>query len=115
MYQFKIFYLILYISFTTHHFLNIYFHSIGLSGIEIGSIKALSAVMMIISQPIWGILCDLMECRKNLLKFLLLAAGGAFFLVSFTDEFLWIMLLIGIYSIFKSPLEIGRASCRERV
>lgn len=104
MYQYKVFYLLLYISFTTHHFLNIYFHSIGLSGIEIGSIKALSAVIMIISQPIWGIICDLMKCRINLMKFLLIAAGGTFFLISFTEKFLWIMLFIGIYSLFKSPI-----------
>ncbi len=104
MLRYKLFYFMLYVSFTTHHFLNLYFRDIGLTGLEIGTIKALSAVVMILSQPIWGCLCDIFRMRKSLLKILLSFSAILFFLVSVRDNFYWIFLIIGMYGFFKSPI-----------
>ncbi len=104
MYRFKLFYFLVYVSFTTHHFLNIYFREIGLTGFEIGVIKALSAVVMVFSQPILGMLCDLLKMRNGLLNALLFTAGLTFLTVSFFDSFPLILLMIVAYSFFKSPI-----------
>lgn len=102
--RFKLFYFLVYVSFTTHHFLNLYFREIGLSGVEIGIIKGASAIVMVFSQPIWGFLCDLRRMRKGLLNILLLAAGATFLLVAISPSFGWILCAIVVYAFFKSPI-----------
>ena len=102
--RFKLFYFLIYVSFTTHHFLNLYFKDIGLTGLQIGTIKAASAVVMIFCQPIWGLLCDLFKMRKGLLSLLLFAAGITFYLVSLQDTFTLLLITIIIYAFFKSPI-----------
>lgn len=102
--RFKLFYLLIYISFSTHHFLNLYFRDIGLSGVQIGSIKALSAVVLIFSQPIWGWLCDLLQLRKGLLSLILLFSASTFLLIPLKLSFLWIFVIIAVYGLFKSPI-----------
>lgn len=104
MVRFKLFYFLVYVSFTTHHFLNLYFRDIGLSGVEIGIIKGASAMVMVFSQPIWGFFCDLWMMRKRLLSFLLLAAGATFLLVAVSSSFGWILCAIVVYAFFKSPI-----------
>lgn len=102
--RFKLFYLLIYISFSTHHFLNLYFRNIGLSGVQIGTIKALSAVVLIFSQPIWGWLCDLLQLRKGLLSLILFFSATTFLLIPLKLSFFWIFLIIAIYGLFKSPI-----------
>lgn len=102
--RFKLFYFLIYISFTTHHFLNLYFHEIGLSGVEIGALKAGSSVVMIFSQPVWGVFCDLLKIRKGLLNLLLLFSGLTFLLVPMNGTFSWIFLILLIYGFFKNPI-----------
>lgn len=102
--RFKLFYFLIYVSFTTHHFLNLYFRDIGLSGLEIGALKAASSVVMIFSQPIWGFICDFFKMRKGLLNLLLLASGMLFLLVPLKPTFSAILLLLLIYGFFKNPI-----------
>lgn len=102
--RFKLFYFLIYVSFTTHHFLNLYFRDIGLSGVQIGTIKAASCMVMIFSQPVWGCLSDLLKMRKGLLNLLLLIAGLTFMLVPLKSEFTWIFGVILIYGFFKNPI-----------
>lgn len=102
--RFKLFYFLIFVSFTTHHFLNLYFRDIGLSGVEIGALKAASSVVMIFSQPIWGFICDFFKMRKGLLNLLLLASGALFLLVPLKPTFSTILLILLIYGFFKNPI-----------
>ena len=102
--RFKIFYFFIYVSFTTHHFLNLYFRDIGLSGEQIGVLKAVSSIIMIFSQPIWGFICDFFKMRKGLLNVLLFFAGVSFFLVPLQSTFSWILFVLLVYGFFKNPI-----------
>lgn len=104
MVRFKLFYFFIYISFTTHHFLNLYFHGIGLSGIEIGILKAASSVVMVFSQPLLGVLCDMLKMRKGLLNLLLAVSGVIFMLVPLQATFSWTFFILVIFGFFKNPI-----------
>lgn len=104
MIRFKLFYFLIYISFTTHHFLNLYFHDIGLSGVEIGALKAASSMVMVFSQPVWGVLSDILKMRKGLLNLLLVFSGITFMFVPMNGTFSWICVMLLVYGFFKNPI-----------
>ncbi len=101
---FRFFYLFLFISFTTHNYLNLYFQELGLSGVQIGIIRSVSAAVMIISQPCWGFICDYTGKRQRVLSFLLLSSGIFFLFFLFGSGYYYFLILIFIYAFFKSPI-----------
>lgn len=103
-YFFRLFYLFLFISFTTHNYLNIYFRELGFTGVQFGMIKSLSSLVMLLSQPFWGFICDLTGRRGPVLSILLFFSGLSFLLVLLTENYYMILLIIFIYAFFKSPI-----------
>ncbi len=101
---FRLFYLFLFISFTTHNYLNIYFLEMGFTGVQFGMIKSLSSLVMLLSQPFWGYICDLTGRRGPVLLILLLFSGLSFLLVLMSTNYYAILLIIFIYAFFKSPI-----------
>lgn len=85
-------------------FINIYYRSIGLSGLQIGLVNTIAPFIGIWSGPIWGMLSD----RFGKAKLLLLIAGIGSILgvlgLSSARIFIWILPLAGVYYLFNSPL-----------
>lgn len=48
-------------------FFNLYLKKIGFSGTEIGIIGSMSPIVMLFSQPFWGLICDRYNARKKAL------------------------------------------------
>ncbi|USG66700.1 MFS transporter [Brevibacillus ruminantium] len=81
-----------------------YYQSIQLSGTQIGIISAVTPVVSMITQPIWGMICDRFHIRKPVLMVTLLISGllGLFFPAIST--FAFVFLLYILLSIFQSAL-----------
>lgn len=71
---------------------------------QFGVIKSLSSLVMLLSQPFWGFICDLTGRRGPILSTLLFFSGLTFLLVLFTNNFYLILFIVFIYAFFKSPI-----------
>lgn len=85
-------------------FIDIYFRSIGFTGVQIGTINSVMALVGIIASPIWGALSD----RLGEIRYFLTTAtlGSALFAfgIYFSPSFLWIIPIVAIFAFFRQPL-----------
>ena len=74
-------------------FLNVYLQETGLSGLQIGTLAAVSPAVTILSQPLWGVLADTWGRRRTLLLTMFLSGlvvlgfgwrGGFWFFLGWT-------------------------------
>lgn len=93
-YYFSIFYVLLYFALgSIYPLLSQYLVGIGLNGTEIGVITATGAVVVLLAQPLWGILCDKTQKTKKILAYTIAIAAVLGIFLSFFQEFY--ILLIG--------------------
>lgn len=85
-------------------FINVYYRSIGLSGVEIGVINTLAPVIGIFGSTLWGFLSD--RFGKTRLLLMVAALGSAIFAMGIASvrTFAWILPLAACYSLFNSTL-----------
>ncbi|QQE75130.1 MFS transporter [Brevibacillus composti] len=81
-----------------------YYQSIQLTGTQIGIISAITPVVSMITQPVWGMICDRFQVRKPVLMMALLLAGLLGLLFPAVSTFAFVFLLFVILSIFQSAL-----------
>jgi PPP family 3-phenylpropionic acid transporter len=85
-------------------YINIYFLSIDLTGLQIGLINTISPLLGMISSPMWGMFSD----RLGNVRFLMMmAVGGASLSIlgfTTTQTYLAILFLAGAYSLFTSSI-----------
>jgi MFS family permease len=101
----KVLYFCYYIAFGIYiTYINVYFYSIGLSGLQIGLINTISPLIAMFSSPLWGMLSD----RLGNVRFLMMMAAGGAALSSLgftaTNSYLSILLITAAYSLFTSSL-----------
>ncbi len=85
-------------------YLSLHYHRVGLSGMEISLLMAVSPVLLFISQPIFGPLADRSGDRGRLLSWLLVAAGTAGALLAFGESFWTLLPLVALWAFFAGPL-----------
>jgi PPP family 3-phenylpropionic acid transporter len=85
-------------------FINVYYRSIGLSGVQIGVINTLAPVIGIFGSTLWGYLSD--RFGKTRLLLMVAALGSALFAMGIASvrTFAWILPLAACYSLFNSTL-----------
>jgi PPP family 3-phenylpropionic acid transporter len=81
-----------------------YYESINLSGTQIGLISAVTPVVSIVTQPLWGMICDKFQVRKGVLVTALLASGLAGLLFPAVSAFAFVLLIYTLLSIFQSAI-----------
>jgi MFS family permease len=101
----KVIYFVYFTAFSIYvTYVNIYFLSIGLSGIEIGLINTISPLMSMLGSPIWGVLSDRFGNVRRILSIAVCGAVGVTIGFAFTQNFTLILLLAGGYSLFTSSI-----------
>ncbi len=74
-------------------FLSVYLRQVGLSGLQIGTLSGIGPAVMLVSQPLWGLVADLRGRRRTLLLTMLASAlllpgfawpGGFWFLLGWS-------------------------------
>lgn len=81
-----------------------YYESIRLTGTQIGVISAVTPVISIVTQPLWGMICDRFHIRKQVLMLTLAAAGAVGLLFPAVSTFAWVFLLYIAMSVFQSAV-----------
>ncbi|OOE13958.1 MFS transporter [Fictibacillus arsenicus] len=85
--------------------LGVYFkEEVGLSGTEIGTLMSISPVVMIFAQPLWGIITDLSRRPRSVLGLTLLLTAGLGYSILLLDSYLWLLLLLILFSFMQSAL-----------
>ncbi|MBB6452837.1 PPP family 3-phenylpropionic acid transporter [Salirhabdus euzebyi] len=75
-----------------------------LSGTQIGTIMSLGPIVMILSQPFWGVICDYTKKPRLVLTFTVFLTGiaGLGYLVS--TSYIWIFIVAIILAFFQSAI-----------
>ncbi len=85
-------------------YINVYYRSIGLSGVQIGLINTLAPLIGIFGSTLWGLLSDRFGRTRLLLG--IAAAGAAIGAlgISAVQTFIWILPLAAVSSLFANTL-----------
>jgi PPP family 3-phenylpropionic acid transporter len=81
-----------------------YYNSIHLSGTQIGLISAVTPVVSIVTQPLWGMICDRYQIRKPILVLTLIVSALISLLFPAVSTFVLVFLLYTLISVFQSAL-----------
>ncbi|MDH4616344.1 MFS transporter [Brevibacillus sp. AY1] len=81
-----------------------YYQSINLTGTQIGLISATTPVVSIVTQPLWGIICDRFQIRKSVLVLTLLTSGLIGLLFPVVSTFALVLILYTVLSVFQSAI-----------
>ena len=85
-------------------FLVLYYDRLGFSGTQIGMLRGVAPLVVLVSAPLWGALSDATQQHK---RFLLIAIGGsllAVFALSRASQFVWLLVIIILYAFFNAPI-----------
>lgn len=86
-------------------FIYVYYRTaIGLSGTEIGLVVMASAAMGTLSAPLWGMLNDRLGRTRVLLTIQALGLAAVCLAVSQLHTFVSILVAMGLFSVFSSPI-----------
>ncbi|MGD6795471.1 MFS transporter [Metabacillus indicus] len=78
--------------------------SVGLSGSQIGIIMSISPVVMILVQPLWGVLSDITQKPTVLLTVALTLAGLFGIVFSLLDGYFWLIVIALLLAVVQSAL-----------
>jgi PPP family 3-phenylpropionic acid transporter len=81
-----------------------YYKSINLTGTQIGMISAITPVVSIVTQPLWGMICDRYQIRKPVLILTLVVSALVSLLFPAVSTYALVFLLYTIVSIFQSAV-----------
>lgn len=81
--------------------LALYLEQIGFTGTQIGLVMSAGSLMLIFSQPFWGIICDKTQRTVGVLKFSLLAAGVLALLLPFVRSYMLFLMLYSLVHFFQ--------------
>jgi PPP family 3-phenylpropionic acid transporter len=85
-------------------FINVYFAQIGLNGRQIGIISALLPTMTLLIAPIVAAYADRRQQRVAFLTGCSLVTVFVFIFFRFTENFLWLLLIMLVFAIVRSPV-----------
>ncbi|NOH10073.1 MAG: MFS transporter [Chloroflexi bacterium] len=85
-------------------YIDIYFRSLGFSGVQIGWINSILALVAIFAGPIWGFLSDRHGSIRPYLAIAALGTAALAFGISQTNSFVIILVVITFFGFFRQPL-----------
>ncbi len=85
-------------------FLSLHFQRLGFSGHQIGVLNALPPLVTLFGATVWAIVADRLHLHTYLLQVLMVGSALAVITLSLVQSFLVLVLLMGIYSFFQSPI-----------
>ncbi|WP_257351563.1 MFS transporter [Pseudalkalibacillus decolorationis] len=102
----SLFYLFIFFGFgTLFPLLSVYLkQDIHLSGTEIGAIMSISPVVMIIAQPLWGIICDYTRKPRGVLLLALCLTGILAIPFAFLDTYSGFIVFSILLAVFQSAI-----------
>ena len=101
----SLFYLAFYFSMAAYlPFINVYFRTLGLSGLQIGILSALLPTMSFLIVPPLAILADRRRWRVRILAATVAGCAVSLILLMVPSDFLGLLPLMALFSVFYSPI-----------
>lgn len=102
----KMFYFFAYFGFgSLFPLLSVYLQEeVGLRGSQIGVITSIGPIVMILVQPLWGMLSDVTKKPRLLLTFSVIGAGAVGFSYIFTDNYAVLVAVAAGVAVFQSAM-----------
>jgi len=86
-------------------YVGLYYSHIQLSGIQIGILTSVSAVIALFGQPFWGLVSDRSRLKNRVLAFCLLASAAGIWLIPLAGAYFGLLVLaLGIFSFFQTAV-----------
>lgn len=85
-------------------YFNLYLSDIGFSNTMVGLLSALSTLILLISQPFWGIVSDKAEKKNTVLKTLFLVSALSALMYYGSTNYLYVIIVSLIFTVFYTPL-----------
>lgn len=85
-------------------FFNLYCYRLGFSGLQIGTLSAVRSLVLILFSIVWGVLADRFQSRRPIYMACNFASAGAWGFLLLTADFVWMLAIMIVYSIFYAPL-----------
>lgn len=100
-----LFYLVMYAGVGAYSpYLTLYLHRLGISSAEIGLLMAVSPLVTLLSQPVWGLAADWRQNRRSTLLFILGGVTVASLLLSQVRMIWALALALGLLALFQGSL-----------
>lgn len=77
--------------------------NVGLSGSKIGLILSIGPIVMVVAQPLWGMICDYTQRSRLVLTLTLLATGLVGLLFLFGGYY-WLLFVAALLAVFQSAI-----------
>ena len=85
-------------------YIPLYFDYLKFNKTSIGILMAVGPLSNIISQPLWGTLCDRVKIKNYILYSLLLCSGISFLLFPISNNFSYLLAIITAFVFFERPI-----------
>lgn len=85
-------------------YLTLYYQSLGLSGLEIGLLSAVTPLIGWVAGPFWGAIADITHRHKRILILSFAATIVAVLLLSTARSYGWLILFVAAYAFFNAPI-----------
>lgn len=85
-------------------YFNLFCHHLGFSGLEIGVLSTVKTAGVVVFPVLWAMAADKLNARKSILLFCTLASALVWSLLFFFREFIPILMILAVHSIFFSPI-----------
>lgn len=85
-------------------FINLYYERMGLSGVQIGALTAITVSVISLSAPLWGGYADAHNRHRAVFRMALLVSPLAIALLSRADNFVGYIPFVVAYAVFSSPI-----------
>ena len=85
-------------------YIGLYYHSIGMSGVQIGWINALAPLSAMLASPVWGLLNDRFGKPRLFLGVAVLGVLVCLLGIAAANSFYLLLIAIGLYSLFNTTL-----------
>lgn len=100
----SIFYFLFSLGIGSFQFLNLYYVDFGLTNGQIGVLFAIGPLVMIFSQPFWGLLTDYLNTPKTTLFTMLIGSAGIALIFPFANSYSYLIVLNIAYFFFQSSV-----------
>ena len=85
-------------------YINLYYHEMGMSGVQIGWINAMAPLAGMLGAPLWGLLHDRFGKPRLFLGVAVLGVIVSLTLTAFATAFFTLVIAVGLYSLFNTTI-----------
>ncbi len=85
-------------------YFNLYLYHLDFSGIQIGILSSMRSLTLIVFPMMWAVIADRFHLRRRIFIFCNIVSTGVFALLLFTADFWAMLVILGVYGMFYSPI-----------